>query len=343
VEQAAFAIFLVGEMAAIEPLYGGQAERFCLIEAGLITQLLEMEAIGCGVGLCQVAIGDDPALRQALVLGESQIMLHGLVGGQAVEVSCDSGPLATDDKRLEAELRQWLAGKLPSYMVPAQFVATGALPLTANGKVDRNALSRLAPDLGTTEGATSAGDGRVRGEALLAGPAALRLAGQPTEDRAALVLEMVLSTIVAVLGPQATRAIDSDRPFVELGLDSLQALQLRTRLEGVSGLPLPATVVFDYPTPKLLAELIAKTTFSADGDTVSIDDELAQIERRLRVLASSDPARATVVSRLVALGSTLSGGQTEETDSDLSEATAENILELVDSELGLSPAQADGI
>ena len=80
-EQAAFSIFLVGHMGAILPVYGERARDFALLEAGLITQLLETSAAAQRIGLCQIGLIDFDAVRDLFQLEESHLFLHALLGG----------------------------------------------------------------------------------------------------------------------------------------------------------------------------------------------------------------------------------------------------------------------
>ena len=336
VVQSAFTIVLVAERNAIEPLYGARAERFSLIEAGLIAQLLEMEAGRCGIGLCQVSLDDTATLRQALELSDGHVVLHGLVGGRSGSPGSLNGKApAMDHAALWGELRELLAEKLPRDMAAAQFVAVSQLPLTADGKLDRGALSELvsaSPGAGAADGSSESPE---ISDLATAGALSLRLAATPVKDHAAVALEIVHDALTAVLGEDAVPAIEPDRPFMELGLDSLQAVRLRNRLEETSGLRLPATLVFDRPTPRLVAERVLELAVAADGEgTVSAEDELAQLEQRLRALASVELGRATVASRLRALVGALDPQGQDEANSDLAEATGESILELIDKELG---------
>jgi amino acid adenylation domain-containing protein len=80
-EQAAFAVYLVAEMAAISPLYGEDSLRFATIEAGAMAQLLEQDAGAVEIGLCQIGGVDFDPVRDLLGLADSHRLVHSLLGG----------------------------------------------------------------------------------------------------------------------------------------------------------------------------------------------------------------------------------------------------------------------
>ncbi|HST47695.1 amino acid adenylation domain-containing protein [Jatrophihabitans sp.] len=80
-EAAAFALFLVADLAAIEPLYGSDSLGFCQVEAGAMAQLLTMAAPEQGVGLCGIGSVERDELDPLLELGPSHRLIYSMVGG----------------------------------------------------------------------------------------------------------------------------------------------------------------------------------------------------------------------------------------------------------------------
>ncbi|MCC3770853.1 type I polyketide synthase, partial [Streptomyces sp. UNOC14_S4] len=95
---------------------------------------------------------------------------------------------------------------------------------------------------------------------------ARRTAELSADRRGRAVLDLVRSQTAAVLGHDGTESIDVERAFRELGFDSLTGLELRNRLNALTGLRLPATVVFDHPSVTALA---ARLTREVVGDAAT--------------------------------------------------------------------------
>ncbi|MFI7344515.1 SDR family NAD(P)-dependent oxidoreductase, partial [Streptomyces sp. NPDC050085] len=116
---------------------------------------------------------------------------------------------------------------------------------------------------------------RVRAQRSVAatgsgGSWAERTAALPAEQREAAVLDLVRAQVATVLGHATSDSIDPARAFKELGFDSLTAVELRNRMIAATGMKLPATLIFDYPTIGTLAEKLLADVTGARQETVAV-------------------------------------------------------------------------
>ncbi|MBI0375127.1 SDR family NAD(P)-dependent oxidoreductase, partial [Streptomyces albiflaviniger] len=172
-----------------------------------------------------------------------------------------------------------------------------------------------------------------------------RLAGISRAEQSVVVLEVVRTNAAAALGHPSTDEVGAGRAFKELGFDSLIALELRNRLTAATGQKLPATLVFDYPTPAALAEFLCGRIVG-DGGTAAAPGlaELDALESALSVLDPDSEARDDIAARLRDLAAKWAEPRTadaEAADGDgtvtekLQEATPDEVFAFIDKELGI--------
>jgi hypothetical protein len=184
---------------------------------GRIDQQVKLRGYRIELGEIEAALrGCDGVLDAAVALvpgaGEAQARLVGYVVGVS--------------RALPAGWRQTLAARLPGYMIPAALYEVGALPRTANGKLDRNALARFdtAPE-----------------------------SDAPWVEPAGEAEAKIARFFGDVLGVARIGANDD---FFAIGGHSLAAVRLAARLSAWLGRKVALAALFENPTPALLAALL---------------------------------------------------------------------------------------
>ncbi|MFE9107970.1 SDR family NAD(P)-dependent oxidoreductase [Actinomadura geliboluensis] len=161
-----------------------------------------------------------------------------------------------------------------------------------------------------------------------------RLAALPADQGLDVVVDLVRTKAATILGHAAPAAIDIGRGFLELGFDSLTAVELRNMLNAATGLRLPSTLVFDHPTPASLAELLYARIGPERQNGASVTDGLDRLERLIVAAAPDAEERASIVRRLRAFAQRLDAVD-EPDGTDLSTVTDDEMFSLIDKELGL--------
>ncbi|MER7335958.1 SDR family NAD(P)-dependent oxidoreductase [Micromonospora sp. NPDC000119] len=181
------------------------------------------------------------------------------------------------------------------------------------------------------------------GGAMPVGALRDRLAEASDEDRRRMVEELVTGQVAEVLGYSSPAAVGAGQSFTELGFDSLTAVDLRNRLTTLTGLSLPATLVFDHPTPDALTgHLMAQLGPGRAAPTLL--DELDRLEaafaatppETLEELTADETTRSAVAARLRALlsrwdGDTAAAGAAAQVIDDASD---DELFDFIDSTFG---------
>ncbi|MYR22907.1 type I polyketide synthase, partial [Streptomyces sp. SID6137] len=191
------------------------------------------------------------------------------------------------------------------------------------------------------QAATSAGS-----SASAHGPSlAERLAELSEGEGEKTVLDLVRAEVAAVLGHASDRTVRPEHAFQDLGFDSLTAVELRNRLNRTTGLRLPATLVFDHPTPVLLARHVF-TEIAGAAEPALVDSLLADldnVEQELVTKLAASEARDRILVKLQEV-LLIAGGSGKTSDqeipgtsgSDLESATDDEVFDLLGKEFGIS-------
>ncbi|MFH9982760.1 acyltransferase domain-containing protein, partial [Streptomyces sp. NPDC017179] len=168
------------------------------------------------------------------------------------------------------------------------------------------------------------------------GTFATELAALAPAERERRLVGLVRAQAAAVLGHPGPDAVGPRSVFKELGFDSLAGVELGDRLTALTGLRLPATLVFNFPTPERAARRIGELLVaSASPPQGSCDDELTRFEAVVRTLPDDGPDRQAVADRLDALVASLrrdSAPRENFSDEDIESVSVDRLLDIIDEE-----------
>ena len=172
-----------------------------------------------------------------------------------------------------------------------------------------------------------------------------RLQGLSAEQRHSELVDLVCSNAATVLGRTNAADINAGSVFQDLGFDSLTAVELRNRLKTATGLSLSPTLIFDYPTPVVLAEhLDSRLEVTTTGaDKPNLMARFNYITRELQTLLNQPDWKPEdkphLTTRIQTLLTTLSAhldpyDPQDPDDEDIHAATESQLFAILDEELG---------
>ncbi|WP_435112228.1 type I polyketide synthase [Nocardiopsis synnemataformans] len=159
----------------------------------------------------------------------------------------------------------------------------------------------------------------------------LAAAGEGERDR--LLGDLVRTHAAAVLGHASADAVEEGRALMEVGLDSVMALELRNRLSSATGTRLPAPVIFDHPTPRALARHLKGLVVPGTERSDTLPTQLDRLQSALENASSADLDRDGVTARLRTLLRICDRGR-DETGGGVDASNPDELFALIDDEFG---------
>ncbi len=158
------------------------------------------------------------------------------------------------------------------------------------------------------------------------------------DERASVVLDLVRGEVARVLGHITSESIDVQRTFKDLGFSSLAGVELRNRLAYQTDLGLPATLIFEYPTPTALAHALLDELAPEQAADRSFEREIDQLARTLAAIPAQDFRREQAASRLQVLLEALNAANGDDetlasTEQALQTASADELYDFIDRQL----------
>jgi acyl carrier protein len=235
----------------------------------------------------RIELGEiEAALNAQTVLKECAVVGVTTGGFEGTTICCAYVPVDGEEIS-QGELRRRLSELLPSYMLPSRWLSVGALPKNLNGKIDRP---------------------KLRDHFEREASAAVAKVGELDSQR---MVAVVQAEVAGLLGHGSADAVDPRLAFVELGVDSLAAVELRNRLSNVTGLRLPTTLIFDHPSVAAVAEFL-RVQVQGDG---ALDPREAKIRRAIASIPLSRLQNAGLLDTLLELASA-NGGRSDGAPAD---------------------------
>nr|WP_210583635.1 type I polyketide synthase [Streptomyces sp. GESEQ-35] len=227
------------------------------------------------------------------------------------------------------ELFDAAIGSGESLLVPVKLDLRGVRAGAAAGGTVPHLLRGLVP----------AGRQQARAAAGKDSDLLSRLSGLAEPEQEALLLDLVRAQAAVVLGHSGPESVRPESAFKDVGFDSLTSVELRNRLRETTGLKLPATLVFDQPTPLVLTRYLRDELGISDDVLSRVNAKIEDVESLLGALSLDESMKSSIALRLQGLVARCNG-VVEQTDvstvaDKLESASADEVLDFIDEELGL--------